>query len=79
MFKNQLKDLSKVINSLGTEIADLESNLKAKKEELKDVKQAHLYIERIQSKYDEQIESVESCVQQFFYIMNFLMKNIKKN
>ena len=41
MFKNQLKDLSKVIISLSTEITDLESNLKAKKEELKD---SFLYI-----------------------------------
>ena len=53
MLKGQLLELGNMVNNLNTEIASLEEVLKAKKEELRDVKQAYSSLERIQSKYDK--------------------------
>ena len=53
MLKGQLLELGSMVNNLNTEIASLEEVLKAKKEELRDVKQAYSSLERIQSKYDK--------------------------
>ena len=52
MFKSQLSELGDMVNSLNKEIFSMEEVLKAKKEELRDVKQAYGSLERIQSKYD---------------------------
>ena len=59
MLKSQLVELGSMVNNLNTEIASLEEVLKAKKEELRDVKQAYTSLERIQSKYDEKVEDGE--------------------
>ena len=53
MLKGQLLELGNMVNNLNTEIANMEEILKAKKEELRDVKQAYSSLERIQSKYDK--------------------------
>ena len=53
MLKGQLLELGNMVNNLNTEIANMEEVLKAKKEELRDVKQAYSSLERIQSKYDK--------------------------
>ena len=47
MLKNQLVELGSMVNNLNTEIASLEEVLKAKKEELRDVKQAYTSLEFI--------------------------------
>jgi len=53
MFKKQLVDLGEMVNNLNQDITAMEELLKAKKEELRDVKQAYSSLERIQSKYDK--------------------------
>lgn len=54
MFKVQVQELRDMVEVKELCITDLENELKNKKEELRDIKQALSSLERVQSKYEPQ-------------------------
>lgn len=60
MFKTQIEQLTRTFEGLCDEIEDIETSLRGKKEEMRDVKQAIMSLERIQAKYeDKNVEVME--------------------
>lgn len=59
MLRTQIDELIKMHNEINNDVEKLENELKNKKQESRDIKQAIDSLERIQSKYESKDEEVE--------------------
>lgn len=59
MLRTQIGELIKMHNEINNDVERLENELKNKKQESRDIKQAIDSLERIQSKYESKDEEVE--------------------
>lgn len=59
MLRTQISELIKMHNEINNDVERLENELKNKKQESRDIKQAIDSLERIQSKYESKDEEVE--------------------
>lgn len=59
MLRTQIDELIKMHNEINNDVERLENELKNKKQESRDIKQAIDSLERIQSKYESKDEEVE--------------------
>ena len=59
MLRTQIDELIKMHNEINNDVEKLENELKNKKQESRDIKQAIDSLERIQSKYESKDEEIE--------------------